>query len=301
MTITVDRLSKWFGHKVAVSDLTCEFTPGVTGVLGPNGAGKTTLLRCMVGLLRPSEGSVSLLGVDPHRDPSVLGDVAFVPEHEAVYDAMTARQFVTFNARLLGVRSADAVEHALETVDLTAAADRRLAGFSKGMRQRAKVASALVHDPKVLVLDEPLNGADPVQRARLIELFIGLGRNGRTVLVSSHVLHEVERMAARVVAMIDGRLAAMGSVVELRNLMTDVPRAIRVESDQPRALAAAMMATPHVQSVSLHGEAVIADVLDLAGFARAVPMLAARQGATVTRLRPQDESLESVFRYLVGR
>jgi len=299
-TIEVTRLSKWFGHKVAVSDITCTFGPGVTGILGPNGAGKTTLLRCLVGLLHPSDGSVTVLGKAPNRSPDVLGKVAFVPEHEAVYEQMTARQFIAFNARLNGVTDPAATETAIELVDLASAADRALGGFSKGMRQRAKVAASLAHQPDILILDEPLNGADPVQRAKLIELFVTLGRSGKTVLVSSHVLHEVDRMADRVIAMIDGRLAAIGSVRQLRDLMTDVPRSIRVEVDHPRRLAAAIMATDFVQSVTVEEASIIVDARDAAGFARTLAPTSEEAGTVISRVRPQDESLESVFRYLVG-
>ena len=215
-TIVVTELSKWFGLKVAVSEVTIGFRSGVTGLLGPNGAGKTTLLRVIAGLQRPSQGEISLLGVDPRQDPSVYRKVSLVPEDEAIYERMTARRFVELAARLAKVDDvADRVQRALVMVDLVDPSDRILGGFSKGMRQRAKVAAALVTDPEVLLLDEPLNGADPVQRAQLIKLFMELGAAGRTVIVSSHVLAEVERMTDRVVAMVDGRLAADGRRVPL--------------------------------------------------------------------------------------
>ena len=206
-TIEIEEVSKWFGQKVAVSDLSCSFGPGLTGLLGPNGAGKTTLLRMMCGLLRPSDGSVRVLGVDPRRDPSVYRRLALVPEEDAVYGILTAREYLAFAADLTGV-SRQRVDEAIAQVDLAAAADRPISGYSKGMRQRAKVAAALVTRPEVLILDEPLNGTDPVQRAHLIALFRGLASEGKTVIVSSHVLSEVERMADRVLAMVDGRLAA---------------------------------------------------------------------------------------------
>ncbi|HEY4606725.1 MAG TPA: ABC transporter ATP-binding protein, partial [Acidimicrobiia bacterium] len=212
-TIVVTDLSKWFGLKVAVSEVTIGFRPGVTGLLGPNGAGKTTLLRVIAGLQRPSQGQVRILGVDPREDTGIYRRISLVPEDESVYDRLTGRQFVQMAARLSKIDNpVDRADSVLKTVGLTDAADRALGGFSKGMRQRAKVAAALVSEPEVLLLDEPLNGADPVQRAQLIALFKELGAGGRTVLVSSHVLAEVERVSDRVVAMVDGRLAAVGDV-----------------------------------------------------------------------------------------
>jgi ABC-2 type transport system ATP-binding protein len=301
MTAQAIGLSKWFGQKVALSDVTVDFSPGVTGLLGPNGAGKTTLLRVLTGLQVPSQGSVSILGVDPRTDRSVYERVAIVPEDEAVYPDLTGRQFVTLKAKL--GRCADpasATERALDTVGLNDAADRALGGFSKGMRQRAKVAAALVTDPEVLVLDEPLNGADPVQRAQLIELFVKLGAEGRTVIVSSHVLVEVERMTHRVVAMIDGRLAAVGRIDELRSAMTDKPRQVLVTADRPRDLAAALMTIDGVQGVHLGRTAIEITTTEPATLARSLPGVARSHGIRIREIAPADESMEQVFRYLVG-
>ena len=197
-TVTVGNVSVWFGQKVALSELSCSFGPGVTGLLGPNGAGKTTLMRAITGLINVNQGEVRIDGSDPRRDRSVFRRLALVPEDEAVPSGLTARQFVRYMADLHGVADRDAPEHALRSVAMLDVADRRIDAFSKGMRQRTKVAAALVCDPHVLVLDEPLNGADPVQRLHLIELFKALGAQGRTVIVSSHVLNEVERLAERV-------------------------------------------------------------------------------------------------------
>ena len=196
-TVEVAGVSVWFGPKVALSELTCSFGPGVSGLLGPNGAGKTTLMRAITGLVGVNEGSVRVNGVDPRRDRSVHAGMALVPEDDAVPAGLTARQFVRYLADLHGVTDRAAPETALQTVDLLDVADRSVETFSKGMRQRSKIAAALVTDPHVLVLDEPLNGADPVQRASLIALFKRLGASGRTVIVSSHVLNEVERLAER--------------------------------------------------------------------------------------------------------
>lgn len=301
MTAQAISLSKWFGQKVALSDVTVDFSPGVTGLLGPNGAGKTTLLRVLTGLQVPSQGSVSILGIDPRKDRSVYDRVAIVPEDEAVYPDLTGRQFVALKAKL--GRCADpasATERALDTVDLSEAADRALGGFSKGMRQRAKVAAALVTDPEVLVLDEPLNGADPVQRAQLIDLFIRLGAEGRTVIVSSHVLVEVERMTHRVVAMIDGRLAAVGRIDELRSAMTDKPRQVLVTADRPRDLAAALMTVEGVEGVHLGRTAIEITTTEPAALARSLPRVARTHGIRIREIAPADESMEQVFRYLVG-
>ena len=299
-TVVATDLSKWFGQKVAVSDVRCSFGPGVTGLLGPNGAGKTTLLRVLAGLLSPSAGKATILGRTPKKQHGVYRHVGFVPEDEAVYNHMSARRFVEWSAALSKVRDARvAAQRALETVQLTEDADRSLAGFSKGMRQRAKVAAALVHDPQVLVLDEPLNGTDPVQRARLIELFVQLGREGRTIIVSSHVLAEVERMAGRVVAMVDGRIAAAGSVAALRDAMSDTPRLIRINTDRPRALARRLLVGDWVEAVRVDPAGVEIRTSDAGALGRDIAVAALKTDSLVTAVSPEDDSLESVFRYLV--
>ena len=298
-TITVDRMSKWFGQKVAVSDLSCSFGAGLTGLLGPNGAGKTTLLRVIAGLLRPSDGSVTLLGANPRRKPAVYASVALVPEEDAVYGFLTARQFVRYAAQLSGT-STDRVDNAIDDVELTEAADRPISGFSKGMRQRAKVAAALVSDPTVLILDEPLNGTDPVQRAKLITTFRHLAEE-RTVIVSSHVLAEVERMADRVLAIVDGKLAAAGDISAIRQAMSDIPYRVRVETDEARRIAGDLMTVDHVSSVAVDGTALHIETSDLSALGRSVPEIARSADARVTAFEPEDESLESVFRYLVRR
>jgi ABC-2 type transport system ATP-binding protein len=302
MTATVEArgLSKWFGQKVAVSEVDVEFEPGITGLLGPNGAGKTTLLRLFTGLQRPSQGTVHIHGVDPRADQRIYSRVAMVPEDEAVYANLTARQFVDLNAGLARVKNrAKAVDAALAEVDLTDVSHRKLEGYSKGMRQRAKVAAALVGEPDVLFLDEPLNGADPVQRAHLIDLFRRLGDQGRTVIVSSHVLAEVERMADRVIAMVDGRLAAEGTVASLRALMTDKPRLVRIVSDHPRDLGSLLLRNEKVAGLRIDGQTVEVSTSDAGALAMALPGAARDAGIRVRQILPSDESLESVFRYLV--
>jgi ABC-2 type transport system ATP-binding protein len=299
-TVEADRVSKWFGQKVAVSDVSCSFGPGITGLLGPNGAGKTTLLRMLTGLLGPSDGEVRIMGKDPRRSPEVYRHLALVPEEDAVYGFQTAREFVRYSAVLAGADPASADE-AIATVRLEDAADRPISGFSKGMRQRAKVAAALVGTPDLLVLDEPLNGTDPVQRAHLIDTFRGLADAGHTVIVSSHVLAEVERMAGRILAMVDGKLAAAGDVSAIRRAMSDIPYRVRIETDRPRPMAAALVGVDSVTGVALAGEVIHAETTDLQGLGRCVADVAARLEARLTRFEPEDESLESVFRYLVGR
>ena len=294
-TVTVTDVSMWFGQKVALSELSCSFGAGVTGLLGPNGAGKTTLMRAMCGLLPPRRGSVRVLGCDPRDDRDVQARVALVPEEEAVPASLTARQLVAYEAALAGIRGDDAVEAALAEVDLLDAADRALGGFSKGMRQRAKVAGALVTDPAVLVLDEPLNGADPVQRVALIELFGRLGDAGRTVIVSSHVLHEVQRLARRVVVIVGGRLAAAGDHRAIRDAMADRPRRVLVSSTDDRMLGAALLEVPEVVALGLDGPAMVVSTSSAAALADVLAGTSRRLGVRLHEVRPLDDSLDAMF------
>jgi len=301
-SIEIDVVSKWFGQKVAVSNLSCSFGPGVTGLLGPNGAGKTTLLRLIAGLTDVSDGRVTILGVNPRSHHAVYRSVSLVPDEDSVYEDMTGRRFVRYAAQLADTdASPSAVDEAITLVDMQAPSDRLIGGYSKGMRQRIKVAAALVTHPEVLILDEPLNGTDPVQRAHLIELFHELGDHGKTVIVSSHVLEEVERVSSRVIAIVDGRLAAAGSVEAIRAAMNDKPYVVRISTDRPRELGSALFATPSVSSIEAIPDAVVIRTQDIAGLGRDVPAEAQRIGARVLSFQPQDESLESVFRYLVER
>jgi ABC-2 type transport system ATP-binding protein len=301
-TVEVNEVSKWFGTKVAVSKITCSFGPGVTGLLGPNGAGKTTMLRMITGLIRPSEGTISVLGVWPRSKPGVYRDIGLVPEESAVYPHMTGRDYVVYAAVLSGVDDpAKAADRAIELVDLEDAADRKLEGYSKGMRQRAKVAAALGPDPAILILDEPLNGTDPVQRSSLVALFRRLGDEGRTVIVSSHVLDEVQRMSSRVLAIVDGRLAAAGDVAAIRRAMSDIPYRVRVETSRPRQLAARLLEDAVVHGVTVEDEGLLVETEDLSALGHQVAIAAKGVKAVPTVFRPEDASLESVFRYLVRR
>ena len=298
-SVVVREVSVWFGQKVALSELSCSFGPGVTGLLGPNGAGKTTLMRAACGLLPTQRGEVRVDGVDPRTDRNVQRRVALVPEEDAVPESLSARQLVAYQAALAGVRERDAVDRSLAAVDLLDVADRRLGGFSKGMRQRGKVAAALVTDPTVLVLDEPLNGADPVQRLKLIELFTRLGAEGRTVIVSSHVLNEVERLAPRVIVVQAGRLAAAGDHRAIRDAMADRPRRVLLHSDDDRRLGAALLALETVASVEVGAAGLTVASANASTFALALPTIVHALGVHLREVRPLDESLESVFEELL--
>ncbi len=300
-TVEVNAASVWFGPKVALSELTCSFGPGVSGLLGPNGAGKTTLMRAITGMTAVNEGTVRVNGHDPRRDRSVHAAMALVPEDEAVPTGLTARQLVRYVADLRRVTNRDAPELALQTVDLLDVADRSVDTFSKGMRQRAKIAAALVADPDVLVLDEPLNGADPVQRVHLIALFKQLGAAGRTVIVSSHVLSEVERLAERVIVLVHGRLAAAGDHRAIRDAMDDTPRHVLVRCDDVRRLAALLVGLESVAGVTFNSrpDELTVQTLQARELAVALPRLAKGASVRLLEVRALDDSLESLFRELV--
>jgi ABC-2 type transport system ATP-binding protein len=298
-TVTAADVSVWFGQKVALSELSCSFGPGVTGLLGPNGAGKTTLMRAVTGLIPVNQGQVHVDGRSPRADRAVYRRLALVPEDEAVPRGLTPRQLCTYVADLHGLADRGVVDHALRMVDMVPAADRSMDGFSKGMRQRSKVAAALVKDPLVLVLDEPLNGADPVQRLRLITLFRRLGAEGRTVIVSSHVLHEVESMADRVIVIVRGRLAAAGGHRAIRDAMDDVPRHVLVRAPGGRRLAAALLGNDVVSGINVDGDDLVISTTRAKDLAVLLPQAARDLGVHLTEVRPLDDSLESLFRELV--
>jgi ABC-2 type transport system ATP-binding protein len=300
-TVVVSNASVWFRQKVALSELSCSFGPGVTGLLGPNGAGKTTLMRAMTGLIDVNQGRVRIEQSDPRRNREVFRRLALVPEDEAVPGGLTARQFVRYVADLHGIADRSAPENALRSVEMLDVADRSVDAFSKGMRQRTKVAAALVCDPHVLVLDEPLNGADPVQRLHLIALFKRLGAQGRTVIVSSHVLNEVERLAPRVIVLISGRLAAAGGHRAIRDAMDDRPRHVLVRSDNGRRLASALISLQSVGGVTFDEVlgGLVVQTLRARELATALPRLARDESIRLLEVRALDDSLESLFRELV--
>jgi len=307
-------VSRWFGNVVAVNDVTMSIGPGITGLLGPNGAGKSTLINMMGGFLAPSSGSVTLDGAPVWRREEVYRSIGLVPEREAMYDVVTGWEFVLANARLHALPDAEgAARRALETVEMTGPAGRVIGTYSKGMKQRVKMASALVHDPPVLLLDEPFNGMDPRQRLHLMDLLRAMGEAGRTVLFSSHILEEVEEIADRIEVMVAGRHAASGDYREIRRLMTERPHQYTVRSSDDRVLAAALVADGCASAVELlsgdgadpaaGGDAAVLRVqaTDQQRFVRVLPQLARRDGVRLFEVLPADESLESVFSYLVSR
>jgi ABC-2 type transport system ATP-binding protein len=301
--IVADRVSKWFGPLVAVSEVSFDVGPGVTALLGPNGAGKSTMFRMLTGLAQPSKGTVRVLGRDPRADARVTRLIGLVPQQESVFEPLTAHEFVTLSARLYGLADpAGAATAALEAVRLDPSDSRRLPAYSKGMRQRVKVAQAIVHDPAVLVLDEPLSGLDPRQRVEMVALFRRLGNEGRCVIVSSHVLDEVERLGSQVLVMSQGRLAAAGDFRELRALMDDRPMRIRVRTDRPRELAGALVESGTAVAVRLEGDGGLeVDTTDARALARAIAPVARDRSARLFEVYALDADLEGVFRYVVQR
>jgi len=301
--VVAEGVSKWFGALVAVSDVSFDIGAGVTALLGPNGAGKSTMLRMLCGLARPSQGTVRVLGRDPRTDTGVTRLIGLVPQQEGVFEPLRARDFVELAAKLHGLpEPAAAAAHALATVDLDPGDTRKLPAYSKGMRQRVKVAQAIVHDPSVLVLDEPLTGLDPRQRMELVALFRRLGSEGRCVIVSSHVLDEVERLGSQILVMSQGRLAAAGDFHELRALMDDRPLRVRVRTDRPRELAGALLEAGTAIGVRLDGDDVLElDTSDARALTRALAPVARDRGARLFEVRALDADLEGVFRYVVQR
>ena len=301
-TVVVDNVSKAFGSLVAVSDVSFAVEPGVTALLGPNGAGKSTLLRVLCGLTPPSTGRVLIGGGDPRTDAAARARVGLVPQQDGIFERDSVWRFVQLAAVLSGVPDPDAAaREALTAVELDPGLDRPLGAFSKGMRQRAKIAAALVHRPSVLVLDEPLNGLDPKQRRQMIELFHRLGDEGRTVLVSSHVLEEVERFGTRVLVLAKGRLAAQGDFRAIRNLMNDQPLTYRIGCSDPRTVAAELIGEGLITGCQLSGrDGLEITTADAVGFRRRLPAICSTAGIRLEELTPLDADLESVFRYLVG-
>lgn len=301
-TMEVINVSRWYGNVVAVNDISFALGPGITGLLGPNGAGKSTLLHLLSGFLAPSNGRVEMFGETVWRNPELYRRFGLVPEREAVYPFLTGYEFVLLSARLHGVADPKAAAtRAIHEVDLEDAQHRAAGGYSKGMKQRLKVAAAIVHDPPVLLLDEPFNGADPRQRLHLMDMLRRMSAEGRTILFSSHILEEVERLAENVLVIVSGRLAASGDFHEIRKLMIDRPHTFRLRSSDNRRLAAALIAEESVFGVELEGERLSIQTADFGKFALAAPRVAKDAGVTLLEFVPTDESLESVFSYLVGR
>jgi len=293
--------------------------PGVTGLLGPNGAGKSTVINMMAGFLAPSAGTVTLDDEVVWRNEEIYRRIGLVPEREGMYDTVSAWQFVLANAKLHRLPDSEAAaQKALDTVQMSDVKNRDIATFSKGMKQRIKIATALVHDPQVLLLDEPFNGMDPRQRIQLMDLLHTMGDGGRTILFSSHILEEVEQIAGNIQVLVAGRHAASGDFRDIRRLMTERPHQYWIRSDNDRALASAIIAEQSASSVELVADsgsasghsttgardtraALHVEATDVSRFVRALPQLAARHGIRLYEVSPADESLESVFSYLVTR
>ena len=300
--IALEHASRWYGNVVAVNDISFALGPGVTGLLGPNGAGKSTLLNLMAGLLEPSAGRVLVAGRRPRSSTELYRLIGLVPEREAVHPYLTGHEFAVLNARLQRLPDpVAAADRAIATVDLRDAADRAIGTYSKGMRQRAKIAGALVHDPPILLLDEPFNGMDPRQRLHMMDLLRSMAAAGRTILFSSHILEEVERLADAILVIYAGRLAAAGDFRSIRRLMIDRPHTFTVRSSDDRRLASALVAETAVFGVDLADGLVSIKTSDFGAFSRALPTLARAHGIRLFEVAPTDDSLESVFSYLVRR
>ena len=302
--IVLKAVSRWYGNVVAVNNVSCEIGPGITGLLGPNGAGKSSVLHMMAGLLRPSAGEVTVDGRSPAKDASIYRLLGLVPEREAVHDYLTGIEFVRACARLHELPDAEAATRkAIDMLDMAGAQDRRIGTYSKGMKQRIKVAAALVHDPRIILLDEPFNGMDPRQRLHMMDVLRVLAAEGRVVVISSHILEELNDFATTVQVMVAGRLAASGKFRDIRRHMTDRPHTFRIRSSDDRRLGAALLADASVIAVELTDAGVMVRTGERGQMTRNLARIArdARPPITLREIRPTDESLESVFAYLVDQ
>lgn len=298
-------LTKLYGPVIGVNDVTLDLEPGVHGLLGPNGAGKSTFLKLLTGQLRPSEGDLTVLGERPWNNPELFRRVGLCPEQDAFYWFMTGFEFVELLACAAGFTRAEARDragHALELAGAVKFMQRGISTYSKGMRQRVKVAQALVHDPELLILDEPLNGTDPAGRRDLTDLVVRLGSAGKSIVISSHVLHEVQAMTRRILLIFGGRVLASGDLGEIRELMNEFPHRIRIRADRVRELAHALVRDLPVTGIELDEErgVMTLSTRDPRAFYRALPRLAHEARAAVTEMSSDDDNLEAVFKYLVG-
>jgi ABC-2 type transport system ATP-binding protein len=301
--IRFEQVSKWYGNVIGLNHLSLDVEAGVTGLLGPNGAGKSTLLQLATGQLSPSQGRVNVLGAAPWSTPGLNRRLGLCPEQDAFWEWMSGREFVRTCAKLSGMshRRADAeAVRVLERVSMTHAMDRPVRGYSKGMRQRTKIAQAIVHDPEVLFLDEPLTGTDPIARRDLINIILELGREGRTVLVSSHVLHEVQAVTSRIVVINRGRLVAEGQVRDIRNLIDKHPHRITLTTPRPRELAAECVGHADVVGVEIteRKSSITVNTTEPDAFYSRLPALV-ESGQPIDSVWSEDDSLEAVFKYLV--
>ena len=303
MIIHAERLSKWYGQVSGLNDVTVTIPAGITGLLGPNGAGKSTFMKLVTGQLRPSKGLVRVLGESIWGNPSLYGRIGFCPEQDAFYDRMTGLEWVAALVRLNG-HSADAssaaARRALEAVDLLDAADKKIGAYSKGMRQRVKLAQAIVHDPELLILDEPLSRMDPIMRRRTIRQIKDWARAGKSVLVSSHILHEVEAMTSNILLINNGRIVAEGDVHRIRDLIDEHPHTVYIRAQDPRAVARTVLAQDGVISLRFEGSAVIVETARPDAFYTMLTEIAASgESGRIDEVTSPDDNLQAVFRYLV--
>ena len=303
MIVTTEHVSKWYGQVSGLNDVTVTVPSGITGLLGPNGAGKSTFMKLITGQLKPSKGVVRVLGEPIWGNPDISRRMGFCPEQDAFYDRMTGLEWVAALVRLNGLgdkESKEAAERALTTVDLMDAAQKRIGAYSKGMRQRVKLAQALVHDPEVLILDEPLSGMDPLGRRKTIRMIRDWARQGKSILVSSHILHEIESMTANILLINNGRILAEGNVHQIRDLIDEHPHTVYIRADDPRGLAREFLQRADVISMRFEPGAVIVETGKPDEFyARLTELVAAGACGTVDELSSPDDNLQAVFKYLV--
>jgi ABC-2 type transport system ATP-binding protein len=301
--VSADHLSKWYGQVIGLNDVTVTVAPGVTGLLGPNGAGKSTFMKLMTGQLVPSKGNVSVLGESIWGNPALYFRVGFCPEQDAFYEHMTGLEWVAALVRLNGVESAEAerlAKRALEYVDLTDAGAKKIGAYSKGMRQRVKMAQAIVHDPELVILDEPLSGMDPILRRKTIRLIKEWGRQGRSIIVSSHILHEIESMTSIILLINQGRVVAEGDVHQLRDLIDSHPHTVSIKADRPRVLAREFLTHEDVLSLRFEDEAVVVQTARPDVFySRLTELAASGELGTIHEVTSPDDNLQAVFEYLV--
>jgi len=301
--IAADHVSKWYGQVIGLNDVTLEVSPGITGLLGPNGAGKSTFMKLITGQLKPSKGTIRVLGEPIWRNPALYHRLGFCPEQDAFYERMSGLEWVAALVRLNGVPEETAVamaRHAIQVVDLAEAADKKIGAYSKGMRQRIKLAQALAHDPEVLILDEPLAGMDPIARRKTIRLIKEWGRAGRSVIVSSHILHEIESMTANILLINQGRILAEGNVHQIRDLIDEHPHTVHVKADETRALARALLAEDHVLSLKFESDALVVQTgRPDAFYARLTAIAASGELGAIHEVTSPDDNLQAVFKYLV--
>jgi len=301
--LAADHVSKWYGQVIGLNDVTLRVPPGITGLLGPNGAGKSTFMKLITGQLKPNKGRLTVLGEPIWRNPALYFRIGFCPEQDSFYERMTGLEWLTALVRLNGLSEQEAVSlarNALELVDLSSAAGKKIGAYSKGMRQRVKLAQALAHDPELLILDEPLSGMDPLARRKTIKLIKEWGRSGKSIIVSSHILHEIEAMTANILLINQGRILAEGNVHQIRDLIDEHPHTVYIKSEQPRALARAFLADDDVLSLKLEESAVVVQTSRPDAFyARLTALAASGELGAIQEVTSPDDNLQAVFQYLV--